>query len=118
VTGYEEGKMKASFVAARAALAAAGFLAVPAVATSGTATLAPGEAQQIWIGPAARLLTVCNDTASKGTVTVTIDSRRSEVLPPGICTEDSGSSIDLANDRSGPALIVYRSQVEPTFPGG
>ena len=85
-------------------------------APSGTETLAPGEAKRVWIGAAYRWLSVCNDTTSQGTVTVTIDSRDSEVLAAGICTENSGGSIELANDRSGPALIVYRSQVNPGFP--
>ena len=95
------------------------LLAVPALAaTSGTETLAPGATKRVWIGPTYRWLIVCNDTTSKGTLTVTIDSRGSQTLAPGICAENSGSSIDLANDRSGPALIVYRSQVDTNFLGG
>jgi hypothetical protein len=50
-------------------------------------------------------------------VTVTIDSRGSDVLAPSLCTENSGSSIDLANDHSGPAVIFYRSKRERNFRG-
>ena len=49
-------------------------------------------------------------------MTVTI-GRESAVLVPGVCTEDSGGSIDLANDHSGPAVIFYRAQRETNFRG-
>ena len=84
-------------------------------APSGTQALAPGQAIQVWVGPTYRTISVCNDTTSKGTVTVTIDSRGSDVLAPSLCTENSGSSISLVNDPDGPALIVYRSQTSPGF---
>ena len=74
-----------------------------------------GQAIQVWVGPTYRTISVCNDTTSKGTVTVTIDSRGSDVLAPSLCTENSGSSISLVNDPDGPALIVYRSQTSPGF---
>ena len=83
--------------------------------SSGIQTLAPGEATQVWVGPTYRAINVCNDTTSKGTVTVTIDARGSDVLEPGLCTENTGSSINLVNDRGGPALIIYRSQIMPGF---
>ena len=82
-------------------------------APSGTRTLAPGEVTQVWVGPTYRTISVCNDTTSKGTVTVTIDARGSDVLAPGLCTENTGSSMQLVNDRGGPAMIVYRSQSRP-----
>jgi hypothetical protein len=78
---------------------------------SGTQALAPGQATQVWVGPTYRTINVCNDTTSKGTVTVTIDARGSDALEPGLCTENTGSSINFVNDRGGPALIVYRSQI-------
>jgi hypothetical protein len=40
---------------------------------------------------------------------VTIDSHDSQVLAPGICTENAGGSLDLKNNRDGLALITYRS---------
>ena len=40
---------------------------------------------------------------------MSIDGHDSQVLAPGICTENSGGSIDLRNDRTGHALITYRS---------
>ena len=85
--------------------------------SSGIQTLAPGEATQVWVGPTYRAINVCNDTTSKGTVTVIIDGRQSAVLAPGLCTEDRGGSIDLANDHSGPAVIFYRSKRETNCPG-
>jgi hypothetical protein len=81
--------------------------------SSGTQTLAPGEAPQVWVGPTYRAINVCNDTTSKGTVTVTIDARGSDVLAPGLCTQNTGSSINLVNEGGGPALIVYRSESRP-----
>ena len=81
--------------------------------SSGIQTLAPGEATQVWVGPTYRAINVCNDTTSKGTVTVTIDARGSDVLAPGLCTQNTGSSINLVNDGGGPALIVYRSESRP-----
>jgi hypothetical protein len=80
-------------------------------APSGTQALAPGQAIQVWVGRTYRTINVCNDTTSKGAVTVTIDARGSDVLEPGLCTENTGSSINLVNDRGGPALIVYRSEI-------
>jgi hypothetical protein len=78
-------------------------------APTGAVDLAAGEARQVWLGPTYWWLRVCNDTTSKGAVTVRIDSHDSQVLAPGICTENSGGSIDLRNDRGGHALITYRS---------
>ena len=87
------------------------------IAPSGTQALAPGEAKRVSTAPVYGTIRVCNNTTSKGTVTVTIDSRESAVLVPGVCTEDSGGSIDLANDHSGPAVIFYRSKRETNCPG-
>jgi hypothetical protein len=78
-------------------------------APSGAVNLAAGEARQVWIGTTYWWFRVCNDTTSKGVVTVSIDGHDSQVLAPGICTENSGGSIDLRNDRTGHALITYRS---------
>ena len=101
-----------------AMIAAAGLLAMPAfAATSGSESLAPGEAKSVSTTPIYGTIRVCNDTTSKGTVTVTIDDRQSAVLAPGLCTEDRGGSIDLANDHSGPAVIFYRAQRETNFRG-
>ena len=101
-----------------ALIAGIGFLATPAfAATSGSESLAPGEAKSVSTAPIYGTVRVCNRTTSKGTVTVTIDSRESAVLVPGVCTEDSGGSIDLANEHSGPAVIFYRSKRERNFRG-
>jgi hypothetical protein len=78
-------------------------------APSGAVNLAAGEARQVWLGATYSWLRVCNDTTSKGAVTVGIDSHDSQVLAPGICTENAGGSLDLKNDRAGYALITYRS---------
>jgi hypothetical protein len=78
-------------------------------APSGAVNLAAGEARQVWLGPSYSWLRVCNDTTSKGAVTVSIDSHDSQVLAPGICTENAGGSLDLRSDRGGYALITYRS---------
>ena len=100
-----------------ALIAGIGFLATPAFAgTSGSETLAPGEAKSVSTAPIYGTVRVCNRTTSKGTVTVTI-GRESSVLSPGLCTEDSGGSVALANDHSGPAVIFYRSKRETNCPG-
>ena len=100
-----------------AMIAAAGLLAMPAfAATSGSESLAPGEAKSVSTAPIYGTVRVCNHTTSKGTVTVTI-GRESAVLAPGLCTEDIGGGIDLANDHSGPAVIFYRAQRETNFRG-
>jgi hypothetical protein len=78
-------------------------------APAGALNLAAGEARQVWLGSTYWWLRVCNDTTSKGSVTVGIDSHDSQVLAPGICTENAGGSLDLKNDRGGLALITYRS---------
>ena len=96
--------------------AAATLLAPPAsAATSGVVNLTAGEARQVWLGPTYWWLRVCNDTTSKGTVKVTIDNRDSQTLAPGLCTENSGGSINLINDRGGHAMITYRSIFENMF---
>ena len=77
---------------------------------------APGEAKSVSAAPIYGTVRVCNHTTSKGTVTVTI-GRESAVLAPGLCTEDIGGSVDLANDHSGPAVIFYRSKRETNCPG-
>ena len=56
---------------------------------SGTQALAPGQAKRVSTAPVYGTIRVCNNTTSKGTVTVTIDSRESAVLVPGVCTEES-----------------------------
>ena len=100
-----------------ALIAGIGFLATPAFAgTSGSETLAPGEAKSVSTAPIYGTVRVCNRTTSKGTVTVTI-GRESSVLSPGLCTADSGGSVALANDHSGPAVIFYRAQRETNFRG-
>ena len=76
---------------------------------SGAVNLTAGEGKQLWLGSTYYWLRVCNDTTSKGAVTVIIDSHDSQVLAPGICTENAGGSLDLRNYRDGLALITYRS---------
>jgi hypothetical protein len=94
-------------------LLAAGLTAGPAFAQqAGRVNLTAAESRRVWLGPTYWRLRVCNDSSSKGTVTVTIDSRDSEVLAPGYCTENSGGSIDLRNDPAGPAAIIYRSTLQ------
>jgi hypothetical protein len=76
--------------------------------TAGTVNLAAAESRKVWLGPTYWWLRVCNNTHSKGTVTVTIDNRDSQTLAPSLCTENSGSSIDLWNDSSVQVTVVYR----------
>ena len=66
----------------------------------GTISLAAGQAQQVWIGPNYRLIRVCNDFGSAGTVAAVIDEQPSATLPPGRCVEDYGNRIQCPSIRS------------------
>lgn len=79
----------------------------------GTASLAPGQTQQVWIGTSWQLLRVCIDLETAGTVTVTIDDQPSRTLGPGLCTEDYGNTIDMSNHSGSTATIEYRTIFEP-----
>ena len=82
----------------------------------GTVSLAAGQAQQVWMGPSYRLVTVCNDFSSSGMVTAVIDDQPATTLPPGRCTEDYGNRIQFTNASRGMATLTYRSIVEPFTP--
>jgi hypothetical protein len=79
----------------------------------GTISLAAGQAQQVWIGPNYRLLRVCNDYGSAGTVAAVIDEQPSRTLPPGRCVEDYGNRIQFTNTGGGAAKLTYRPVIEP-----
>ena len=57
----------------------------------GTLSLAAGQRQQVWMGASYRLVRVCNDFHSAGTVTAVIDDQPAVTLPPGRCDEDWGN---------------------------
>jgi len=79
----------------------------------GTVSIAAGQTQNVWIGTSFQLLRVCNELESKGTAIVTIDGREPVTLAPGICTEDYGNTIDMANHSPSTATILYRTIFEP-----
>lgn len=82
----------------------------------GTVSLAAGQTQQFWMGPSYRLVRVCSDFGSTGTVTAVIDDQPTTTLPPGRCTEDYGNGVRLTNTGGGTATLTYRSIVEPFTP--
>jgi len=82
----------------------------------GRISLQAGQAQQVWIGPSYRLLWVCNDFSSAGTVVAVIDGQPATTLPPGRCDEDYGNRIQFTNTGGGSAVVTYRSVVEPFTP--
>ena len=79
----------------------------------GVISLAPGQAQKVWIGATYQLLRVCNDLESKGTAVVVVDGQQPATLRPGICTEYYGNTIEIQNLSAGAATIVYRTVFEP-----
>lgn len=82
----------------------------------GTIVLAAGQARQVWIGPSYRLIRVCNDLGSAGTVAAVIDDQPPATLPPGRCVEDYGNRLQFTNAGGGTATLVYRSIVQPFTP--
>jgi hypothetical protein len=83
----------------------------------GTVLLAAGQAERVWLGASYRMVKLCNDFESAGTVVVTIDAQPSATLGPGRCTEDYGNSVQMANGSGSAATITYRSIVNPFTPG-
>src|SRR5271167_2582424 len=57
----------------------------------GTVSLAAGQTQKVWMGPSYRLVRVCSDFSSTGTVTAVIDDQPAAILPAGRCAEDYGN---------------------------
>ncbi|HXQ41821.1 MAG TPA: hypothetical protein VN821_11170 [Candidatus Udaeobacter sp.] len=82
----------------------------------GTVSLAAGQTRQVWMGPSYRLVRVCNDFSSTGTVTAILDDQPATTLSPGRCTEDYGNRIQFTNTGGGTATLTYRSIVEPFTP--
>ena len=82
----------------------------------GTVSLAAGQTQKVWMGPSYRLVRVCSDFNSAGTVTAVIDEQPPATLPPGRCTEDYGGGVQFTNTGGGTATLTYRSIVEPFTP--
>ena len=82
----------------------------------GTVFLAAGQTQQVWMGPSYRLVRVCSDFNSTGTVIAVIDEQPAATLPPGRCTEDYGNGVKFTNAGGGTATLTYRSIVEPFTP--
>jgi hypothetical protein len=82
----------------------------------GTVSLAAGQTQKVWMGPSYRLVRVCSDFNSTGTVTAIIDEQPPAALPPGRCTEDYGGGVQFTNTGGGTATLTYRSIVEPFTP--
>jgi len=75
----------------------------------GVVSVAAGETKQVWTGVAYRLIRVCNNVESSGTVAVLIDDRQSITLGPSICTEDYGNTIEMQNQSAYGATITYRA---------
>ena len=82
----------------------------------GTVSLAAGQTQKVWMGASYRLVRVCSDFASTGTVTAVIDDQPAVTLPPGRCDEDWGNQVQFINRGGGSATLTYRSIVEPFIP--
>jgi len=75
----------------------------------GAVTIAAGETRQVWTGVAYRLLRVCNNVESSGTVVVVIDDRPAAILAPSLCTEDYGNRIEIKNQSASAAKLTYRA---------
>jgi hypothetical protein len=82
----------------------------------GTVSLAAGQKQEVWMGTTYRLVRVCNDFSSTGTVTAIIDDQPALTLPPGRCAEDYGSRVQFSNNGGGAATLTYRSIVQSFIP--
>ena len=80
--------------------------------TFGAITLAPGQSQSYAIGISFRLIRVCNNFESRGTVIARIGDRWSTTLGPGRCTESTGNTLQLTNNSGASATVVYRSNLE------
>jgi hypothetical protein len=91
------------------------FLAIVAFACPtwaqqfGRLDVKPGEFRQISIGPAYRMIRVCNDFGSLGTVVAAIGDGWSRTLSPGDCLEDAGNEISLRNRSDSSATITFKS---------
>ena len=82
----------------------------------GTVSLVAGQKQQVWMGATYRLVRVCNDFNSAGTVTAIIDDQPALTLPPGRCAEDYGNRIQFVNNGGGTATVAYRSITQAFIP--
>lgn len=82
----------------------------------GTLSLAAGQRQQVWMGASYRLVRVCNDFHSAGTVTAVIDDQPAVTLPPGRCDEDWGNQVHFISNGGGASTVTYRSIVDPFLP--
>ena len=75
----------------------------------GTIVVRPGEFREVSIGPSYRMIRVCNDFNSPGTVEASISGGWSRTLQPGACLEDAGSAIAVRNRSGQPATVTFRS---------
>jgi hypothetical protein len=83
-------------------------------AASGSFSLKPREAKEVWIGAAARELRICNDVASGGPIGITLDGHGPLVLRPGQCTYEMGDRILAANQGDNPAMGTWRATFAPS----
>jgi hypothetical protein len=99
--------LKALLVASALSL----VLASPALAGNnfGQVTLKAGETQTVSIFGFGgyQSVRVCNDSTSASNVKVTIRPRDSQVLQPGLCTQNTGDQIEFVNQGGGQALVSY-----------
>jgi hypothetical protein len=77
--------------------------------TSGSVVLAPGQNRQISVGPIYRMIKICNDLTSNGSVIATIRAGSPRTLSPGECMQDSWNMFYLENRSASSALIEYKS---------
>jgi len=91
-------------------IAAAGVFAGTGWAQQfGTIVVRPGELREVSIGPAYRMIRVCNDFNSAGTVEASISGGWTRTLQPGACLEDGGNGIAVRNRSGQPATVTFRS---------
>jgi hypothetical protein len=103
---------RARLISALAFLLAAGGCLPALAAEFGSFTLQPGEARSIRIGSTYRTIRLCNDSESAGTLQAVIGASGTLQLAPGLCTEQSGDSIQVLNAANGPVSGVYRRQYD------
>lgn len=90
-------------------LATVAFVGSALAQQFGRIEVGPGEYRQVSIGPAYRMIRVCNDFGSPGTVEASISDGWVRTLQPGACLEDAGSSIAVRNRSAQPATVTFRS---------
>jgi hypothetical protein len=89
---------------------------------AGTFTLAPGESRTLRVSTVYRVIRICNDVGSSGTIEGAVGDYPAVTLAPGVCNANSGQYSDritVHNVSSSPATGLFQSAgTKPLGKGG